>query len=652
MNYMIKAKIIILCAVILMPVTNWAADFYVDPVNGSMENDGSYENPWSTIQEVFENDLIEMKVYAVTPYEDVDAPKKLKNPGAPVKSGDTMYLRSGYHGEIWERGAYNDEFITITAEDGHTPVLKRIFLSAASKWHLKGLTVTPSAAPEYERVTLITAESHGWHGPSSEFIIENCSLYSVEDISSWTADDWNSLACSGIRMYAPDSIIRNNNLHNVNFGMVIGRDRILVEKNKIINLSGDGIVGGADFLTFQYNTIKNFFKVNENHDDGIQFHRGTNTDRIPMKNIILRGNIIVDNDDTQNNPLIGSPQGIGCFDNGMYENWVVENNVVVVNHWHGISVYGAINCRIVNNTVLNVHGDRATWISLGNNPRDTVVRNNFAVHTFNYEGENITSDHNISLRDLEPEDYFNDFQNLDFRLKEGSPALDAGSSDLAPAVDIRGVQRPKGISYDIGAYEYNPDGDEVGFPIAFFFAVPNDREVSLNVEFDATGSSDPDGQLVDYAWDFGDGTEGSGVNITHEYSVSGEYQVKLMVTDNDGKTAEYEQNVRVTDRINVFADVPVEQTALKCFGNVFNPLKNQQVLIRIELPERMHVEVIIYDNRGNKIKGFLNEELPPGGNNYYWNGRDGSGNIVGSGIYFVHMECGGYKKTKKIAVIK
>jgi parallel beta-helix repeat protein len=47
----------------------------------------------------------------------------------------------------------------------------------------------------------------------------------------------------------------------------------------------------------------------------------------------------------------------------------VENNVVMVDHWHGISFYGAKNCKFVNNTVVDInttgagpawlHGDRA-----------------------------------------------------------------------------------------------------------------------------------------------------------------------------------------------------------------------------------------------------------------------------------------------------
>jgi PKD repeat protein len=52
--------------------------------------------------------------------------------------------------------------------------------------------------------------------------------------------------------------------------------------------------------------------------------------------------------------------------------------------------------------------------------------------------------------------------------------------------------------------------------------------------FDGSASSDPDGTIETYAWEFGDGNTGSGVTPTHTYAAANVYNVILTVTDNDG----------------------------------------------------------------------------------------------------------------------
>jgi len=53
------------------------------------------------------------------------------------------------------------------------------------------------------------------------------------------------------------------------------------------------------------------------------------------------------------------------------------------------------------------------------------------------------------------------------------------------------------------------------------------------VAFDGTGSSDPNGDALTYAWDFGDGAMGNGATTTHSYAAAGTYTVSLVVNDGE-----------------------------------------------------------------------------------------------------------------------
>ncbi len=82
-------------------------------------------------------------------------------------------------------------------------------------------------------------------------------------------------------------------------------------------------------------------------------------------------------------------------------------------------------------------------------------------------------------------------------------------------------------------------------PVASFVMVP--QEMPLVVFLDGSQSEDPDGQIIRYDWDLGDGISGQGKTLTHTYSSAGTYIVKLTVEDNAGATSSATRSVTLVD---------------------------------------------------------------------------------------------------------
>lgn len=79
-------------------------------------------------------------------------------------------------------------------------------------------------------------------------------------------------------------------------------------------------------------------------------------------------------------------------------------------------------------------------------------------------------------------------------------------------------------------------------PVAAFTATAD----GLGIAVDGAGSTDADGTVASYAWDFGDGRTGTGATAAHTYDAPGEYTVTLAVTDDDGATGTATRSVTAT----------------------------------------------------------------------------------------------------------
>lgn len=99
--------------------------------------------------------------------------------------------------------------------------------------------------------------------------------------------------------------------------------------------------------------------------------------------------------------------------------------------------------------------------------------------------------------------------------------------------------------------------------------------------FDGSASSDADGTIVSYAWEFGDGAQASGQQLTHRYAAPGHYGVRLTVTDNRGGVGLWMGNVNVPEDTLGYLDSvdPVRVAGWACNRNDFGAALAVQVYL-------------------------------------------------------------------------
>lgn len=217
---------------------------------------------------------------------------------------------------------------------------------------------------------------------------------------------------------------------------------------------------------------------------------------------------------------------------------LVINNLLYDNHgiglylWDGDSdvEFGSRGNRVFNNTVVQpLDGEAA--INLDNGSNNNAVNNNILIHLaglvalevdstsemgfasdFNVITGAISLDgtvisfstwvarnHDAQSVAAAPADLFVSLASNDYSLKATSPAIDTGRPVTGVADDIRGVARPQGSSYDIGAYEFTTSTGGNENPVANAGADQTVEPGDL-VGLNGSASTDPDGDTLTFAW--------------------------------------------------------------------------------------------------------------------------------------------------------
>jgi hypothetical protein len=418
------------------------SNFYVDPVTGDDDSgDGSSQNPWASIQHV-----VDLEV------DCTDKDGTPRNPGAPIKGGDTIVLvgASGHDPNLEITGCYNSAWVTIRAETQHEPEIASVHFRGSGFWRLDGLSFLNGG-----KGVMVRVDDHGTQGPARNLQIIN-SRFTSGDLP--TIADWFDHVSDGMRLYSGEGpvIARCNQMSQVAMGFVAGGSHIDIIHNTIEYFSRDGIATGGHFNRFIGNQIFDAVSLGDgHHDDFFQSHMGANPD--VSSDVEITGNVFM-NRYTGGQPAgtWGPTQCLSGFEDGPKERLRITNNLCKADHWHGITWYDTNDSVIVNNTVvggsdypgLPAGSDSwptRTWISIEGT--GNTVRNN--ITTRNLSG----GDHNHEVAPDAIDDYFTDWLGLDLGLATGSPAIDAGNPDGATTHDVLG--RPRDQQPDVGAFEYS-----------------------------------------------------------------------------------------------------------------------------------------------------------------------------------------------------
>jgi len=334
-------------------------------------------------------------------------------------------------------------------------------------------------------------------------------------------------AGNGVALLGSNSTVHNCKIHDVNYVVTECAAVYLsgkkTENNKItyskLYNSGRGLIahGNAENLKILHNEMYNTRYGWEAWDLGATYAIATDG----------KGTEIAYN-------YIHDIRSMGIYLDNYNHNFNVHHNVIwnfLIGGKYGIHMDSPSGNKVYHNTVVN------GCISHNTSPtiEGTEIRNNICTYLRKPSSTSVLMTNNIETNTIDP--LFVDKTNANFHLQAASPAIDAGVDVGFPYI---------GNAPDIGAYEY---GTVNHAPVAIFTAQQRKKTLSsYEVIFKAMQSYDEDGIIVNYRWDFGDGTiiEGSDKSyVVREYTSTGEYKVTLTVTDDSGNTSSQTQIVRI-----------------------------------------------------------------------------------------------------------
>jgi parallel beta-helix repeat protein len=347
-----------------------------------------------------------------------------------LTAGDTLYVRAGNYdetliyavpsGSSWSNkvriAAYPGETVWMRPTDG---VLTSVLWFGRSQQYIEfdGINLDASKLKDSNIVTISNGDPNNY---AHHIRIQNAELIGAQSVHP---DAKTQGILTGGTQGGHEFI--NLTIHDVGrndfeHAIYIGESNVLVEGCNIYNIAGAGV--------HLYNGYGPTFS-----------------------NVVVRNNTIHDSLNTGTGQRhVGIVVANGSLGSQVYNN-LIYNILANGGYGVGVSVYVADDTGIYNNTVYG----NSQGILLSQYAARTVVRNNVAFrNNGDYENSGSGTAASNNLFGIDPK--FMNASGRDFRLQQGSPAIDTGTTISVVNADLTGLQRPQGGASDIGAFEWSP----------------------------------------------------------------------------------------------------------------------------------------------------------------------------------------------------
>lgn len=348
-----------------------------------------------------------------------------------AQNADRILLKPGFYGNTHWRNLKPKRVIRIESEVTGKAHFDSLRLSNSQNLHMVGFSVWPRSK-DTRRGVLVKAEAN-----STGLIFEEFDLRGNADADTryltWTKEDWATLwRTNGFRLNGPHAQVIKSRITGVEFGITTTGPHAVVAGNLVQGFSGDGLRGLGNNSRFTGNVVTNCIKTGQNHDDAFQSWAPRNQGpESAVSDLTVENNVFWEWTAGPGHPLRCRLQGIALFD-GFFKNVSIRNNLIVVNTYHGISIYGGIDSVIANNTVVHPSGTAQDfpWINVHNHKNGGLSRNVQVYNNVAMSYKNLPDALKRNVVARFPGKLFQDPTRGDFRPRAGGPLdnADLGAS--------------------------------------------------------------------------------------------------------------------------------------------------------------------------------------------------------------------------------